>query len=222
MAPLQFGILMIPYQTIDVAGPLDILSSCSQLLVAPMEAAGFDPGYAGLTAKAIDITFHHISTTLEPVSLTAGFKAVPSTTVDACPPLDHLLVGGPDPFTFKLDERFATFVKKHVAEGKGLFTTCSGAWAIASTGVLDGKNATVNHEMIGLAEQMYPNVKWTKEKNWVVDGEGKIWTAGGACAGMDMLGEWVVQNYGVEVASMGFKALDFDRRDVRGERLVKG
>jgi len=63
-------------------------------------------------------------------------------------------------------------------------------------GVLDGKNATVNHEMIGLAEQMYPNVKWTKEKNWVVDGEGKIWTAGALVRGWICLGSGGAELWG--------------------------
>lgn len=182
MAPIQFGVLMIEYQALDAVGPLDILSSISKTLISPYEAIGL-PGTADLSEEALDITFHHINTTLDPVQLTAGIKILPTTTCDTCPPLDILLIGGPDPFTFKLNERFAEFIKAHVAAGKTVFTTCTGAWAIASTGVLDGKNATTNHGAVDLAIQQYPNVKWTKEKQWVVD--GNFWTAGGACAGMD-------------------------------------
>lgn len=63
MAPIQFGILMIEYQTLDVAGPLDILSSASKALISGYEALGL-PEFAGLTEKAIDIEFHHINETM--------------------------------------------------------------------------------------------------------------------------------------------------------------
>ena len=55
---------------------------------------------------------------IDPVELTAGYKIVPTTTVDTCPPLDYLLVGGPDPFSFKLSDRFADFLRAHVAANK--------------------------------------------------------------------------------------------------------
>jgi len=212
MAPIHFGVLMIPYQTLDVAGPLDILSSCSKALLAPVEAAGF-PGFEGITEKAIDIEFHHINETMDPVQLTAGVKALPTTTCDDCPPLDFLLIGGPDPLTFHLSDRFAEFLRAHVKAGGGVFATCTGAWAISSSGILDGKRATTNHEFLEIAKQSVPTVKWEREQ-WVVDGQ--FWTAGGACAGMDMMASWVIQNYGMELAKMGFSTLDFEPRDING------
>ncbi|KAG0650121.1 Cyclohexyl-isocyanide Hydratase [Hyphodiscus hymeniophilus] len=212
MAPLQFGILMVPYQTIDVAGPLDILSACSKTLIGPYEAGGV-AGTAGMTEKAIDIQFHHISETMEPVPLTAGFKAVPSTTCDDCPPLDYLLIGGPDPFAYRLSDHFAEFLQAHVKAGKGIFTTCTGGWAISLSGVLNGKNATTNHGALPIAYQTSPDVNW-QEKQWVVDGQ--FWTAAGACAGMDMMAHWVIENYGIEVARFGFQTLDYEPRDIDG------
>jgi transcriptional regulator GlxA family with amidase domain len=212
MAPLQFGVLMVPYQTLDAIGPLDILSSSSKALLAPFEAAKF-PGMEGMTAKAIDIEFHHINEILEPLTLTAGVRLVPSTTCDTCPPLDFLLVGGPDPFNYKLSPRFAEFIRKHVEDGKVLFTTCTGAVTVAASGVLDGKNATVNHGFLDYAKQFAPNVNWVK-KQWVVD--GNIWTAGGACAGMDMFASWVMTNTHMDVARFAFQALDFEPRDIEG------
>jgi transcriptional regulator GlxA family with amidase domain len=215
MAPIQFGVLMIRYQALDVVGPLDILSSSSKEMVNLAILA--DPGMEALAGQGIDIEFHHINKTMDSVELTSGFKVLPTTTCDTCPPLDFLLVGGPDPFNFTLDDRFADFIRAHVESGKTLFTTCTGAWAIASTGVLDGKNATVNHSFVEHSKIQYPKVKWTKEKQWVID--GNIYTAGGACAGMDMMTAWVSKNYGAQVAGLGRLGLDFEPRDVDGNRL---
>lgn len=217
MPPIQFGFLMVPYQTIDAAAPADILSCCSKELVKDLEAFGI-PGTAGLTEKAIDIEFHHINETMEPVGLTAGVRVLPTTTLAECPELDYLLVGGPDVTTYTLPDSFATFVRNHVEAGKGLFTTCTGALAISPSKVLDGKNATTNHGVVDFAMQVSPNVKWTKEKRWVID--GKLWTAGGAMAGMDMMAYWVMQNYGKELAKVAFTALDYAPRDVDGNPVL--
>lgn len=213
MSPIQFGILMVPYQTLDVAAPLDVLSSCSKELVKDLEAFGV-PAAVGMTEKAIDIQFHHINETMEPVTLTAATKVLPTTTLEDCPDLDYLLIGGPDTSTYKLSEAFTEFIRKHVEAGKGLFATCTGAFAISSSGVLDGKNATTNHVLVDFAKKMSPNVKWTKEKRWVVD--GNFWTAGGAMAGMDMMTHWVTQNYSMELVKLAFEVLDYHPRDVNG------
>ena len=85
---------------------------------------------------------------------------------------------------------YVDLIKRHAAAGKLIFTTCTGASALATTGVLDGKNATVNHVEFNYVKRTFPKVKWSKEKQWVVD--DNIWTAGGAVAGMDMLAHWCV------------------------------
>ena len=88
---------------------------------------------------------------------------------------------------------------------------------MAASGVLDGKNATVNHMMLGGARQTFPKVNWV-ERQWVVDGE--VRTAGGACAGMDMVADWVIANYGMEIARFGLQGLDFEPRDVEGALVL--
>jgi transcriptional regulator GlxA family with amidase domain len=201
---------------LDVAGPLDVLSSSSKGLLSHLAKAGF-PGVAEVLEQAIDIEFHHINESMDPVQLTGAAKALPTTTCDDCPPLDFLLVGGPDPVNHKLSRRFAEFLRAQVKAGKGLFTTCTGALAIAPSGVLDGKIATTNHGVLQLAKQMSPNVQWV-QKQWVED--GNIWTAGGACAGMDMMAHWVIKNYGIDLAKLSFNGLDYEPRDIDGNRVL--
>ena len=155
---------------------------------------------------------------MEPVTHTAGFKSTPTTTIDKCPKLDYLLIGGPEPsYISGLPAAMATFIRERSEEVKILFTTCSGGMVAAAAGVLTGKNATTNHGVVPIAMQMMPHVKWTADKQWVVD--GKCWTAGGACAGMDMMAHWVNENYGSEVAEAGYMALDYEPRDIDGKRV---
>ena len=57
---------------------------------------------------------------------------------------------------------------------------------MARSGVLEGKKATTNRVMLGMAQKMFPGTEWV-DRRWVVD-EGwfdgaEIWTAGGAGCG---------------------------------------
>lgn len=114
-------------------------------------------------------------------------------------------------------EEWKVFIKSRLPQLKRIFTTCTGGVALASSGVLDGMNATTNHEFLDTAKTMFPAVNWKKEQ-WVVD--GKFWTAGGAFAGMDMFASWALEDFDRDVVSVGFKGLDYFPRDINGEKVV--
>lgn len=213
MARIQFGCLLFNYQAIDVIGPCDLLNSASKRLITALNF--FGPVDKEALANAPDFVFHHIGETREPVTLlTSNLTIVPTTTVDDCPELDCLLVGGPNPARFQVPPKYAEFIRRHVAAGKPLFTTCTGAAVVAVTGVLDGKHATVNNIEYNWIAKQYPKVKWTKDKKWIVD--GNIWTGSGAVAGMDMFAHWLKENFGLNVVQQGSLSLDYEPRDSDG------
>lgn len=217
MAPLKVGALVFEYQAIDVVGPLDLLNGSSRFIQTAVN--GYTPIDEKVIAAAPEFEFHHIGETLEPVSLMSSSIIVkPTVTCDDCPPLDILLVGGADPGSYDLPPKFAAFIQRHVASGKLLFTTCTGAAMVASTGVLDGRNATINNQEYNWVTKKYPKVKWSKETKWMID--GNIWTGSGAVAGMDMLAFWLKENYGMDVLRAGAAVLDFEPRDHEGVQNV--
>jgi transcriptional regulator GlxA family with amidase domain len=214
MAPFHFGALVYDWQAIDVIGPFDLLNSSGKPL---LEAVNFyeklDPA---ILAKAPTFVFHHVGESLEPVELlSSSVTIVPTDTVDDCPELDALLLGGPSPAHYTLPPKYVEFIRKHVAAGKLLFTTCTGAAIAAQAGVLDGKNATINNIEYKWTCRQYPKVKWTKSQKWVVD--GNIWTGSGAVAGMDMFAHWIKENYGLGVLTLGALGLDYEPRDIDGK-----
>lgn len=218
MAPIQFGVLMIPFQLVDCAMPLDVLSSSSKPYLAGMEALGVPEGTG---ERGIDIHFHYVGVTMDPVQHTAGFTSMPTCTTENCPKLDYLLVGGPDlRYIETMPKEISKFIQEKAKEVKTVFTTCTGGMVVAATGVLDGIEATTNHGAVPRAQQMMPKVKWTRDKQWVVSKEGKFWTAGGASAGMDMFAHWVMKNYDMDVAMCGFTALDYHPRGL-DKQLIK-
>ncbi|RSM15088.1 hypothetical protein CDV31_005169 [Fusarium ambrosium] len=213
MAPVHIGALLFDYQAIDVIGPIDLLNSCNKKYMSALQP--LTGAKDETVSHAPEFIFHHIGVDKEPVHLlSSDITIVPSATVDDCPELDILIIGGPDPVNFKLHPKHADFLRKHVAGGKLLFTNCTGAAVAASTGVLDGKNATINNLAFRLMKQVYPNVNWSIDKKWIVD--GNIWTGGGAVAGMDMISYWIKENYGLDILSQASSMLDFEPRDING------
>jgi transcriptional regulator GlxA family with amidase domain len=170
----------------------------------------------GTAATGLDIVFHYVSSDMKPIRHTGNLQSLPTTTCEACPPLDYLLIGGPSP-DYQLPGVFTSFIRSRAPEVKAIFTTCTGALLLAQTGLLDGKNATVNHVLLPQARKHYPSVHWTGSQQWVIDGH--FWTASGACAGMDMFARWVMENCPSEVVKACFMILDLAPRDICGKHL---
>ena len=167
--------MMEAVQLSDIVG-IDVLGNLSTEYVN-LAAPGL--GSPDLLPLAREMTFHYISTTLEPTFMTPSVKIVPTVTYDDAPrDLDILIIGGP-----MLTHRPAPadkFMKEAFQKTKVTMTTCVGALWLASAGVLDGKKATTNREALELARKLYPKTQWLDQR-WVVD--GNLWTSGGAGAG---------------------------------------
>lgn len=109
---------------------------------------------------------------------------------------------------------------------------------LAATGLLDGLEATTNHIMLpGLGMAIAPKVSWKRDVNWVVSsrprtqgqetgkglgGSVTFWTAAGAVAGMDMVAQWVREEFenGQALLDCATSLLEWAPRDVNG-RFVR-
>lgn len=213
MSPVHVGTLAFAYQVVDAVGPLDLLSSADKSAFRTNREYG--PVSDELIDQAPEFVFHHIGVSRDPVLLgTSQMTLIPTTTVADCPELDILIVPGPYLGNFDLHPKHADFIRRHVAAGKLLWTTCTGASLVASTGVLDGKSATVNNIEYTWVRDRWPKVNWTRDKKWVVD--GCIWTGGGAVAAMDMVAHWLKEEYGLPVLVQAASTLDYEPRDGDG------
>ncbi|KAF3073238.1 DJ-1_PfpI domain-containing protein [Trichoderma simmonsii] len=213
MAVTHVGILAYAFQIVDSAGPADLLSSANKSAFLAVKEYG--PIDENIISRAPQFVFHYIGVTRDPVLLGSSQMVImPTTTVEECPELDILLVPGPYLSRFELHPKHAEFIRKHVEADKMLWTTCTGASVVASTGVLDGKKATVNNVEYAWVRKRWPKVNWTREKKWIVD--GNIWTGSGAFAGVDMVAHWLKENYGLDVLIQASNNLDYEARDDDG------
>jgi transcriptional regulator GlxA family with amidase domain len=175
MSKFTIGIMMFPprgFQLLDAAGPMDLIS-----MVTPgfLKAVGVP-----VPEGAVEIDILWLSDTLAPVRLSSGVQMQPTATFGTCPALDMLFVPGPSP-TYEPPADVAAFLARGVREAGVVMADCSGPNVLAGLGLLDGKRATINKEMLPFVKDKFPKVDWRADERWVVD--GKLWTAGGACAG---------------------------------------
>ncbi|KAL2258763.1 hypothetical protein VTK26DRAFT_7796 [Humicola hyalothermophila] len=210
---LLIGIMLEEVQFSDVVG-MDMFGNLSRTYLDQVK--DLDPGYAALAPQAPDIEFLFIATTLDPARLTPGLRFVPTVTYDECPrDLDILLIGGPLP-THRPPQA-DRFLKEAWPRTRVVLTTCIGSVWLASSGVLEGKRCTTNRGFLAAARKMHPEVEWLDQR-WVVEekefegegGKGELWTAGGAGAGIDMIANFLLENFDKDFVNvMALDALEF-------------
>ncbi|KAF8160019.1 ThiJ/PfpI [Crassisporium funariophilum] len=196
---LNFGLLLLPeHQWLDAAGTVDYLNNHSHAMMKMMRLP------QALLDKAPIMNWHYISFDLSPIQTTSGPKQLPSCTYADCPPLDYLVVPGPDPFA-PLPEGCSAFLQKRFADPnlKGLLTVCSGSIAIASTGILDGLNVCSNKVALKTCAEagvLSKKVKWVGDRRWIVD--GKVWSAAGVTSGIDLAAEFARVHFDSEIVEI--------------------
>ena len=213
MAPIHIGTLSFAYQVVDGIGVTDLLSSANRAALKTVQQYVVIP--EELIDRSPEFVFHQIGINKDPVLLgTSQMTIIPTTTVDECEIIDILLVPGPYLGDFVLHPKYAELIRKHVSAGKLVWTTCTGASLVASTGVLDGKRATVNNVEYNWVRKRWPKVNWTREKKWII--EANIWTGSGAIAATDMVAYWLKENFGLDVLIAAAVTLDYEARDDDG------
>ncbi|PPQ98966.1 hypothetical protein CVT24_003462 [Panaeolus cyanescens] len=193
-----------------MAGPVDYLQVHSYDYVRPVPTVNpnVDPGIVDVAPV---IKWHFISHDMNPVNASSGPALIPTTTYDKAPRLDYLLVPGPDPFMVLSDETVG-FVRRVWSDKrwavKGLMTVCSGSMVLAQTGVLDGYRVASNKVALGVAKRngvLYDKVKWVGDRRWVVD--GRVWSAAGVTAGIDLAAEFLRRELGEGRRARGLRVL---------------
>lgn len=203
----KFGVLMFPgFQLLDAFGPIEYLTNHSRRVLAMLQLP--EP----VLKTVFDTEFYYISSTgtLDPVQATSGPPIPPTVTFETCPKVDYLLLPGPDPSTQKLSDECIKFIKTRYEEVEGILTVCTGSMMLAQTGILDGVKACSNKSALRWgAEQgwLYRKVNWVKDRRFIV--EGKIWSAAGVTAGLDLAAEFVRLKGNPEISNMVKDAMEY-------------
>ncbi|EJD48743.1 class I glutamine amidotransferase-like protein [Auricularia subglabra TFB-10046 SS5] len=173
-------------EPLDYLGPVDLFGFLNATRDLHPLVAAHNPEYR------FDFTYVGPSAEVQPVSgpalkCTATFGEVLDVQFDVV-----LVPGGPGAHPGHVPQGLLNFVKKQADGAKYVLSVCTGSYALAQAGVLDGKRATTNKAAFKSIEAdtvHTSKVTLVPEARWVVD--GKFWTSSGVTAGLDMATAWL-------------------------------
>lgn len=202
-------ILVYPgVQSLDVSGPLEVFAGANQLLAwevsdgvessgpgdAPRDAcrAPRDPGYRTQI----------VSPDGAPLTTSSGLTLVPDRAMAKAPArIDTLVVaGGAGSEALCGDPAALRWIAARARHARRVASVCTGAFALAAAGLLDGRRATTHWASAAELARRHPQARVDPEPIFVRD--GKVWTSAGVTAGMDLALALVEQDLG-RAAALG-------------------
>lgn len=149
---------------------------------------------------------HVVAKSLAPVPSDCGLALVPTSTFDACPPLDLLCVpGGFGVDRAIADEATIAFVRRAIAGARYVTSVCTGAFVLGVAGALRGRRATTHWAY----RSLLPRVGATPVEARVVR-DGNVFTGGGVTAGIDFALTLAAEIAGEEIAREIQLAIEYD------------
>jgi transcriptional regulator GlxA family with amidase domain len=125
-------------------------------------------------------------------------------------PFDTLVVGGatiPSPST----PGMIAFIKEAPKRHRRIAAVCTGAFALAEAGLLDGRRATTHWLHARELQSQFPKVKMDEDRIFIND--GPIWTSAGMTAGIDLGLALIENDLGSELAkAVARKLVIYHRR----------
>ncbi|MFF8727110.1 GlxA family transcriptional regulator [Streptomyces sp. NPDC015171] len=134
-----------------------------------------------------------------PVPTTAGFDLAVTAGLEALRHADTVVVPGYAPHLAEPAPAVLRALAGHHERGGRLVSICTGAFALAAAGVLDGRTATTHWRFAGELAARYPRIEVDPRVLYV--DEGRVLTSAGVAAGMDLCLHLVRRDLGAATAN---------------------
>ena len=177
------AILALPgVQLLDVSGPLDVFAQANVEVgrkVYALCVVACEPG---------------------PIRSSSGVRLLPDLVIGKLEqPFDTLLVAGaPAAERMKINTTTLEWIRSCTKKTRRYGSVCTGAFALAAAGLLDGRRITTHWAASERLARAYPKVTVEDDALYVRD--GKLRTAAGVTAGLDLALILVEEDLGREIA----------------------
>ena len=201
--PFRVGIMVYPdVEELDFVGPFEVLNGAGALEAMVRQA----------DHSAWEVFI--VAETSEPVSTGGGLIVQPKYTFANHPPIDLLLVPGGDESKQVASPTVQAWLRKVTAQARITSSVCTGAFLLATIGLLDGHRATTHWSSVSRLQERFPRVQVLRDTRWV--DEGAIVTSAGISAGIDMSLHLVERLLGRDMAERVARYMEY-RWDDRGQ-----
>lgn len=134
-----------------------------------------------------------------PLQALGGVQLDGAGSVSLMAQADVVIVPGWRSPTESPPQAFLDEIRAAHARGALICSICSGAFALAWAGLLDGISATTHWRLVGQLQAQFPAIHVEPEKLFVDNGQ--ILTSAGSAAGLDMMLHLVAREQGLAVAN---------------------
>lgn len=169
-------------QLLDVAGPLQAFATVGEL----------DPFRRSLPPYRLTVVSYgggEVTTSSGLRIIAEPFESVRRQHIDT------LIVAGGHGIHQAIQNRaFVRWIAVRANGARRICSVCTGAFALAEAGLLDGRRATTHWGRCKELETRYPRVDVEPDPIFICD--GKIWTSAGITAGIDLALALIEQDHG--------------------------
>jgi transcriptional regulator GlxA family with amidase domain len=192
------------FQPLDVVGPYDVLTGAGRVLEG---GAGYRVRLAsadGGTVRSVD-----------------GLRLGVDEALPEDGPIGTLLVpGGEGTREAMQDEHFVGWVRRAAERSERVVSVCTGAFVLAAAGLLDGLSATTHWRWAPTMQRAFPGVDVRSDPLFVR--QGRVWTAAGITAGIDLSLALVEADHGPRTAQLVARELVVFLRRPGGQSQFAG
>jgi transcriptional regulator GlxA family with amidase domain len=195
--------ILIPQDAVPTAivDPRYMFSAINQFLADAGKEPAFNIQLAGLTPQVMLIN--------------GAFSVNPDVNYrDAAKP-DLIIIpalSGSMSATIELNKEYLPWIAEQYHSGSEVASLCLGAFLLAATGLLDGKECSTHWLFANEFRLMFPNVKLT-DGSIITEADG-LYSSGGASSYWNLL-LWLIEKYTdreLAVKAAKFFAIDIDRK----------
>jgi transcriptional regulator GlxA family with amidase domain len=176
--PHRIAVLVLPG-----AAPLDV--GISAQIFAPRHGLPYELLHCSLAAG--------------PVAGRDGLGFVVEYGPEALDDADTVIVPGWNTPLQPLDQRILGGLRQAAFRGARMVSICTGAFALAAAGILDGRRATTHWSMAPVLAREYPKI--TVDPGVLFVDEGRVLTSAGVAAGIDLCLHLIRRDHGVQASN---------------------
>jgi transcriptional regulator GlxA family with amidase domain len=175
---------------IDFTGPWEVFQDCH------VESRGSDHD------DQMAFRLYTVADGPETVRVTGGMQVVPDFTVDNAPSPRVIVIPA-----HRSSPRLLDWIGKASEATDLTMSVCTGAFALARTGLLNGRPATTHHLFLDRFAREFPKVEVRRGLRFVES--GRFATAGGLTSGIDLALHVVERYFGRDVAQVTASYMEY-------------